>query len=51
MIECGLPAARSKLLGDDWEGGLKDVKAGRMPKGSVLEVAKPPVTMFGRRRR
>ena len=47
MIECGLPAARSNILGDDWEGGLEDVKAGRMPKGSVLEAAEPPVTMFG----
>ena len=40
-------AAHSNILGDDREGGLEDVKAGRMPKGSVLEAAEPPVTMFG----
>ena len=39
MIEHGLPAARSNSLGEDWQDGLEEAKAGRLPKGSSPRAA------------
>ena len=39
MIDHGLPAARSNSLGEDWQDGLEEAKAGRLPKGSSPRAA------------